>query len=125
MAGLFRWLVGFAVSLVLGAFATRKFLKIIRGEIEYKEPEYKVVPTWILGLVEGTFFTFAVAFDLSGVVVGMIGWIAAKMAAHWNTKTEQTTPNIEAVRFSSLLGSMVSLLFAMIGGLICSGKLWF
>ena len=119
-----RWLVGLLVSLFLGAIAARSFLKAVRKTIGYKAPSYKVVPSWILGLVEGTFFTVAVAFDLSGVVIAMVGWITTKMAAHWNAPSAPTQLNIAAVRFSSLLGSMVSLFFAMLGGLICRGTLW-
>jgi hypothetical protein len=72
------------------------------------------------------FFTIGVAFDLSGVMVGMVAWMGAKMAAHWGREPkEHQVKNIETVRFLVLGGTMISLLFAMIGGLICAGKLWF
>lgn len=120
-----QWITGLFFVLVIGNLFTKLFLKIIREKIGYKKPDYIAVPPLVLGVIEGVFFTVAVAYELSGVVVAMIGWIGVKMAAHWGTKSEQDVTNIEAVRFTALLGSMVSLLFAMIGGLICSGKIWF
>ena len=118
------WITGLFFALVIGNLLTKLFLKIIRKNIGYKKPNYKVVSPTILGIVEGAFFTVAVAFELPGVIVAMIAWVAAKMAAHWGTKSEKDVENIEAVRFSALLGSMSSMFFAMIGGLICSGKIW-
>ena len=58
-------------------------------------------------------------------MIGMVAWMGAKMAAHWGKETlEQQVTNIVTVRFLVLVGTMISLLFAMIGGLICAGKLW-
>ena len=49
----------------------------------------------------------------------------AKMAAHWGQESqEHQVSNIVTVRFLVLVGTMLSLLFAMIGGLICAGRLW-
>jgi hypothetical protein len=52
--------------------------------------------------------------------------MGAKMAAHWGIESkEHQVKNIGTIRFLVLGGTMMWLLFAMIGGLICSGKLWF
>lgn len=119
-----QWVTGLFVSLVIGSIVTRLFLHIVRKRIGYVKPNYALVPYWVLGLVEGVFFTVAVAFNLPGVVIAMIAWMVAKMAAHWGSAESEVQPNIAAVRFSALLGSMISLFFAMIGGLICSGRIW-
>ena len=59
-------------------------------------------------------------------MIGMVAWMGAKMAAHWGKESQENRiSNIVTVRFLVLVGTMVSLLFAMIGGLICAGKLWF
>lgn len=118
---LIRWIVGLLISIVVGHFVTIWTLRGLRRTFKYQPPSYRVIPPWINGVVERLFFTVVVAFDFSAVTVGMVAWIAAKMAAHWNTK--QQIENIEAIRFSALMAGLVSMLFAVIGGLICQGKI--
>ncbi len=52
----------------------------------------------------------------------MIGWITLKMVTNWNrpsTDKDQKTTGA----FSALLAGLVSMLFAIIGGLIVNGNL--
>ena len=121
-----RWTVGLSVPLVFGGIVTQCWARRVRKLIGDEDPQYRILIPLSLGVVESLFFTIGVAFDLSGIMMGMVGWAGAKMAAHWGREsTNHQVKNIETVRFLVLGGTMVSLLFAMLGGLICSGKLWF
>jgi len=83
-----RWLVGLVISLFAGHWVTSLFVEGLRerhdrlrsstASAAWHGDEY--VPAWITGIVERTFFTVAVGFNVSGAVVAMIAWTAAKMA---------------------------------------------
>ena len=70
---------------------------------------------WKVGTFERAFFTVGVAAGMPGVLTAMMLWIAAKMAAHWGTRSEKVH-DLEALRLTALLGSLVSMMFALIGG---------
>ena len=122
-----RWLVGLTISLFGGHWVTGLFVEGLRNHLDrlrsstapaaWYDDEY--VPAWITGLVERAFFTVAVGFNVSGAVVAMIAWTAAKMATDWNRPpAEREDP---AGALTGLLGSLVSMFFALIGGVICRG----
>ena len=120
-----RWPAGLFVSLVFGAIVTQFYARRVRKLIGDEDPSYRLFIPVSIGVVENLFFTIGVAFNLSGVMIGMVAWMGAKMAAHWGREsTEHQVKNIVTVRYLVLVGTMISLLFAMIGGLICAGKLW-
>ena len=120
-----RWMAGFFVSLVFGGIVTQYYARRVRKLIGDQDPQYRILIPISIGVVENLFFTIGVAFNLSGVMVAMVAWMGAKMAAHWGKESqEHRVLNIVTVRFLVLVGTMISLLFAMIGGLICAGKLW-
>ena len=122
----FRWIAGLFVSLVFGGIVTQVYARRIRKLVGDEDPHYRISIPISLGVAENLFFTIGVAFHLSGVAVGMVTWMAAKMAAHWGRESQESrVTNIESVRFIVLMGTMISLLFSMIGGLICAGKIWF
>jgi hypothetical protein len=81
-------------------------------------------PQWLLGMCERLFFTIVVGFSGVGVGAGtIIAWLAIKTALDWRRRTSEE-PNelrdiIRASQLSNLAG-LISLLFAMIGGLILS-----
>jgi hypothetical protein len=121
-----RWTVGLSVALVCGGIVNQYWARKLKKLIGDEDPQYRILIPLSLGVVESLFFTIGVAFDLSGVMIGMVAWMGAKMAAHWGIESkEHQVKNIGTIRFLVLGGTMISLLFAMIGGLICSGKLWF
>ena len=121
-----RWTVGLSVALVCGGIVNQYWARKLKKLIGDEDPQYRILIPLSLGVVESLFFTIGVAFDLSGVMIGMVAWMGAKMAAHWGIESkEHQIKNIGTIRFLVLGGTMISLLFAMIGGLICSGKLWF
>ncbi len=123
---IFRWVFGLLVALVFGGIVTQFYARKVRKIVGDEDPHYRISIPIALGVAENLFFTMGVAFDLSGVMVAMVTWMAAKMAAHWGKNSQENRiKNIGTVRFMVLMGTMISLLFSMIGGLICAGKLWF
>jgi hypothetical protein len=71
------------------------------------------------------------AFYVPGVATGMMTWLLIKAVSNWTllyplTKPEDENENkrrakLRTLTYSTLLGSLMSLLFAVIGGLICKG----
>ena len=122
-----RWVIGYGFALggsrAIGPVIHRLRMYLGNGNWPPKNTK-KEIPPWVVGLIEGVFFTTAVAFEMSGVTVAMIAWIAAKMAANWGARKFEGIDNIQAFRLSALLGSLASMGFALIGGLICRGTIW-
>lgn len=124
------WVSGFGVSLVFGHFAAGEFLKKLRAHMKIKKEvskrcgDFNTIPPWLLGSVERLMFTFVVAFNLPGAAVAMMAWLAAKMAANWGSRVAANkndgveTERLLQLRLSALLAGLVSMFFAMAGGLI-------
>ena len=81
------------------------------------------MPHSLIGLVERLFFTIVIAFDVSGAAIAMVGWIAVKLIPNWELFVRHGATN-KPLAFSSLLGSLCSMFFALLGGLICRGSIW-
>ena len=90
-----RWVVGLSFSLFLGCFAaaitvdsTRKKY-IEKASVDDSDREYfdtffdKPGLEKKIGYVERFFFTICVAFNLNGLVIAMIMWVALKMLYIW------------------------------------------
>jgi len=131
-----RWFFGLGIfALGIGWLCTNLFLKVIRIHINNKATERKEaeiynksiapldVPPWLVGITERTFFVILVAFDLSATAVAMIAWITVKMLCNWNILSGDKSITVRSSAFSALLGNLVSMLFALIGGLICGGHI--
>jgi hypothetical protein len=110
-----RWILGLTVSVGLGALVTEYFLSRLRSRTRTKSYGVVGVPAGLTGVIERAFFTVVVAFDISGTATAMMAWIGVKMAANWNA-TEQRDP---AGAFTAVLAGLISMLFALVGGLIC------
>ena len=85
-------------------------------------------PAWLTGLVERLFFTIIVAVDLSGIAIAMLAWLGLKLAINWNRLgIDLGVEHSEILRarfgFSAALAGLVSMIFALIGGLICQLRL--
>ena len=121
----FLWIaVAVLVALPVGGLVTSLFFRrlVRRLHLASSLPSGEAVPGWLIGTVERTFFTLAVAYDLSGAAVGMIAWITVKMVSNWNRpdrKAPSDDPEITVqLSMAALLASLVSLTFATIGGLL-------
>jgi len=123
MVTLIRWSIGMSVALVLGAVVTELFVRALRSCFNISiPPSQRAVPAWLVGSIERLFFTVVVAFNISGTAVAMIGWITVKMVTNWN-RPGCSGPEFAPVALTALLGGLVSMFFALIGGLICSGNI--
>ena len=123
METLVRWSVGLGVALVIGALLTEWFVAALRSSLKIPKSAGRVVPGWVMGLSERLFFTLVVAFYVPGAAIAMIGWIMLKMLPNWELYVTHGSAN-KPMAWSSILGSLCSMFFALIGGLICSGKIW-
>ena len=126
MEELIRWAVGLlGVALIAGHFLTRWFVQYLNRKIETDEENspWSKIPSWLrktlIGFVERTFFTVVIAVDLSGTAIAMIGWTALKGTLYWASFKEKYPGNV----LVAIIGSLVSLLFAIIGAQICKGRL--
>jgi hypothetical protein len=117
-----------AISLVAGQAVTWGFVWCLRWRLERLHPDSgdrvpwrdpQDVPPWLTGSLERFFFTVAVAFNVSGYVVAMIAWTALKMATDWNRP--QGASHNPAGAWTALLGGLMSMFFALLGGLVCGG----
>lgn len=126
METLVRWLVGLIFALGVGQVTTWYFLRWLRGRLKlnvlHSDTDELPVPGWLVGVVERLFFVVAVAFNVSGAAIAMIAWIAVKMVTNWN-RVGQIPPESPRAALTGLIGGLVSMLFALIGGLICSGQI--
>jgi hypothetical protein len=72
----------------------------------------------LVGIFERTLITTLVAYDVSGVASFIAAWIAIKMASGWQ-KWSVGTQYARAAAFIALLGNVMSILFALLGGILC------
>lgn len=139
--GVIRLVIGFAVSLLLGWLFTALFYrwttnKITNGDEELeREMEWdqntKGVPREITGLLERFFFTIVVIINVPAAPFAMLVWLTLKMATNWNRDplegvlTKQQARRRARFSLRSLLSGLVSMSFALIGGLIAAGSIPF
>jgi hypothetical protein len=125
MPEILQWIIGLVgISLFLGTIAVgiwHRFLcwlMDIECKAELKWPKRPVTETGFLtGVIERTFFTVAVATNLSGTAIAMIAWITVKYYISWKDSTEK---NVRKQAMASLLSGMVSMLVALTAGHICN-----
>ena len=133
---IFWWVLGFAFSMLLGCWLTKIFLERIRESmLEFIKHKYKKdkeifdraveweieelgVVDHAVGIVERGFFTIVIAFWVPGAAVAMISWIMVKMVTNWHQITGKNLTD-RGLALCSLMASLVSMFFALIGGLFC------
>lgn len=128
------WVIGLGVvSLFLGSVvsflvwrALHKYFGRLNVERGWNLPSDFTTTVWLypflIGILERLFFTILIAFQVTGAGGGLIGWIGVKLAVGWGSVKEGKTAN-RALAFSGLLSNLTSLLFAVLGGLICNGTI--
>jgi undecaprenyl pyrophosphate phosphatase UppP len=126
-----QWIVGFGISLVAGQLVVSILLYCVRRHLgKENDPlsgnsKIREVPAWLIGLSERLFFSVIIAFGVLGAAVSMIPWIAVKMVTTWHRLGQmKDNPWTGPFALSSLLGNLVSMLFALFGGLVCRGQIW-
>ena len=121
----YSWLLGLGiVSLGLGflaAWGTLKYLRKILQLDKIEDPRALGIPSWLTGLTERLFCTIFVGLGYDVALPVMI-YIVVKIVVFWQTKY-RNLPNVGERAGTSLVGTTLSLLFAMVGGMICKGKI--
>ena len=123
-----EWIVGLLLSLVVGGVASWAFLKVLRwwlgvpSKLRLADGS-RGIPPWLTGVIERLFFTVLVGLAISGAPAAMIGWLALKLATNWNHPDWKDKANARTFALSALLGGLVSMFFALLGGLVCSRTL--
>lgn len=119
-----KYFIGLAFSLVLGHLLTDLFVSRMWKQLGDEKHKNKIMAFWT-GTLERLFFTLLVAFETSGVPAVMVAWIIFKVAPDWDKlKKETTGEDQKGPAFTRLLGNVLSMLFALVGGLICRGQIW-
>lgn len=85
--------------------------------------DLKFVPPALQGVIERLLFTIFVAFDLSATAAAMMAWLAVKMVTYINRGDLPKHAITRQRAMTALLGGMVSMLFALVGGLLCRLKI--
>ena len=122
--------IGFAVSLIGGGISAWLFLIILRWWMHLSkekagDDETRAVPSWLTGVIERLFFTLLVYFKLSGVPAAMLIWLTLKMVTNWNSPLRKETDKKHTkLAFTALLAGLISLGFAVFGGLIARGDIF-
>lgn len=109
--------VGIAIPVV---FLWSEFLykRVEKYKTEEDEEAGRVrwIPVWV-GILERAIITTLVGWGVPGTAGFMGAWVAVKAAGGWRSWSKGTTYG-RAIFFVGLLGSAMSLLFAIAGGLI-------
>jgi len=116
----FLWSRGLFFSLICGHLITHFSNELIRYKyVKYKDPnQNNGIPGWLIGFIERTFFTILVSCDVSGTAVAMLVWTTLKVTP----KIKYFQPSITYEKlmaiFASFLASLISMMCALIGGLL-------
>ncbi len=113
-------LLGYTVSVIVAIPFTFGWSWLLHHLIEDKNVPPPARIKWIplmIGILERALITTVVGWDLPGSAVFVIGWMVLKTAGSWQD-LQSGTPDSRA-RFSvGLLGTLLSVLFALIGGVM-------
>ena len=118
-----RYVIGYTLSVFIAMPVTAYWSRRLHAAVvclrQDAEEEATRVP-WIpllVGLFERVIITTFVGWNVSGTA-GFIGaWVAVKSAGGWQNWSKGTTYG-RAILSIGLLGSAMSILFGLVGGLI-------
>jgi nitrate/nitrite transporter NarK len=131
-----NWLVGIGlISLILGSLITWIVWKLLDNyfkntaknknwELDSDDIEKITIQPILIGILERLVFSFLVAMEVSGVPTAIVGWMALKMASGWNRIVSGET-KYKMLAFNGLIVSLLSLFFAVLGGLVANGSITF
>jgi hypothetical protein len=122
-----RWIAGLLFASVVGGIVVRLFLYSVRrmlGLGEKPKKDIKRVYPWLTGAVERLAFTVFIGLELPDATTAMMAWLALKLAANWGRPDMDKDPATHSFSFTALLAGLISMVFAALGGMIASGKLW-
>ena len=118
-----KYLSGYGISIIVGLPVTYLWSSILYRQLrKYRtDTESQADRIWwiplAIGILERAIITTLVAFAISGAAGFISGWVAVKSAGGWASWSKGTTYG-RATLFVGLLGSAMSILFGLIGGII-------
>ena len=124
--------IGYAIAVVGGTPVTYGWSKLLFWLLErYVRPTVTEVEAgqvaaservpWmavLVGIFERALITTLVAYDISGGGSFITAWIAITMAIGWQ-RWGSGTRYARAAAFMALLGNAMSILFGLVGGILC------
>lgn len=121
-------IAGVAGTLLTEAFVTKFLQPRIDAHRKKKElpaasPALDLPPAIagrFMGIAERAFFCLAIGFALGGTATAMVVWAGLRGALLWNKPESRDSSAVHC----ALLTGLVSLTFAMLGGMLCSYALW-
>jgi hypothetical protein len=125
-----RCRMGYLISVVVGAFVTFGWSSLLFWLLDtYVKPADTEAAGleriwWIavmVGVFERILITTLVAHDISGVASFIAGWIGIKMVSGWQ-RWGSGTRYARAASFMALLGNVMSVLFGVVGGVLCKAS---
>jgi hypothetical protein len=128
------WTIGLVVvSLLLGSVVSWLVWKALHSftistarskRWPFEEADAEKIPfyAFLAGILERLFFTILVAFGGAAIAPALVLWMIAKMTTGWNRITK---PGVfyRMLAFSGLISSLISMIFAVLGGLIANGSI--
>lgn len=114
-------LLGVLVALVVGHYAAQAVVVAMRPE---QDPE-GLQRGAVVGLVERGALAGVVTLALAWAVIGpwVGGWVAVKLGLNWQTRLKENGKNARVGAMSALAATVVSLTFAVAGGLLIGASL--
>ena len=118
-----KLIIGLVFALFLGHFVTDFLVNWLRKHTGEEVASNNIMAI-LIGSFERLLFFPLVACDMPGVATAIIAWIALKTAPDWERlKNEKNLETLKGPAFIRLLGNLLSMFFALVGGLICGGKI--
>ncbi|MFB0521205.1 MAG: hypothetical protein ACETWD_07240 [Desulfatiglandales bacterium] len=123
MSDIMKYILAYALSVGVGIPVTlwwsnfhHKRVQKYKTEKDEQAERDRLIPL-LLGVFERLIITTLVGWKVPGTGAFIAGWFGLKSAGGWSSWSKGTTYG-RATFFAGLLGSMMSLLFAIVGGLI-------
>jgi prepilin signal peptidase PulO-like enzyme (type II secretory pathway) len=121
------YVAAYGLSVVVGALVTiaawwllHKLLSKVHTQPEDKLGAFGACPLWIpptIGVVERVLYTTLVGWNVSGAAAFIGAWVTIKALGGWQAVNKGTGYG-RAAFFVGLIGSALSVLFGIVGGLM-------
>jgi hypothetical protein len=121
-----KYLVGYGLSLFVGTIVTYYWSKWLHTQIQKYKTDDAIVGdrvVWLpatIGILERVVYTVLVAYSVSGAASFIGAWITIKAVGGWAHWSQDRSTYGRCLFSAGLLGSGMSALFGIVGGLIAS-----
>ncbi len=117
------YIKGYMWSLVIGSVATPLLSWCIHKLVAWRFKKPMNTRVWwipfMVGVFERAIITTMLGWNVSGAGAFAGTWVVAKCAGGWGAvMRKEATPHSASVYLAGMMGSAISILFALAGGLI-------